>query len=112
TQVTVDFADFTSVAREDQGVHYPLGNGVPTVVRGDPRGEEFNIPFVFRGPELWRRFEALRRGQRTLLLRTEMGDVHYVAPGEERQVTVVRTADRAERPIRRVTMLLREVARP
>lgn len=91
---------------EQQSIVRPLGRTNPVIVRGDLYGEEFSLSLVFLDKNSWLEFDALRKRRSTYCIRSDMGDVYYVAFGPDRPHDIFKTPGRlnAEGYISQVTV--------
>jgi hypothetical protein len=79
--------NFKRGRHEDQAHFNPLGRKFPVVLRGMIRGEVLTLPFEAISQSDFDKFEAIRAGQRTLLLkRGYTSEQWYVSLGPERSV--------------------------
>lgn len=111
-RVRPEWGTVTMVRTRDQGVFAPLGSSRHIVVNGARRGERIELAVVCDGAAALAALDAVLDTGGTCILRDDAGHLWYVQPGPERPAELQPTADRAERPMYRVTLTLQEVAAP
>ncbi len=103
--------DLESSSRQPQQVHDTLGREHAVVVSDVVKGEEFQLPLVFKTAGAYRQFEELRRSG-VLLFQSDFGEQWYVRLGAERRTVLKNSVVRLSTPLRLVEVAAVEVDRP
>lgn len=90
---------FSTDQEEQIGVFYGFGNPDPIVQHGTLQDPTFTLSALLEGRTEYDTFQALRARQRTLQLRSDMGDSWYVALGPSVSLSLIRAADRVTNPL-------------
>jgi hypothetical protein len=87
------------------GVFWGLGADTYTVRHGDLMAEEFDLAMTFLDTESWEKFDALRKRQTTVCLRSDMeSEVYYVSFGPARPRVIMRASDRTTNTVSQVVV--------
>lgn len=93
----------------EEGEFQPLGRRNPVVVSGVRHGERVEFNALFFDQASFDRFEALLDRQRPVQMRDDMGNAWRMWISQPRDAELMSTADRVDRPMRRVVVRAVEV---
>ena len=100
TDVTLD-TSLEEDQPEQQGTFLAFGNPIPITVRGDMYVPGLTgLAMLFQGQEEFDTFVQIRQRRRTLVLRTDQGDVYFGILGPSRPADLLRATDRLTNPYR------------